>query len=67
VELAGLRAEVAFVQAEHGLSERRACKLLEVDRSSYDYESRRIATVSFVESLCNWLVRSHATAIAGCC
>jgi len=24
--------------AEHGLSERRACKLLEVDRSSYRYE-----------------------------
>ena len=38
MELAGLRAEVAFVQAEHGLSERRACKLLEVDRSTYDYE-----------------------------
>lgn len=31
---------MAFVQAEHGLSERRACKLLEVDRSSYDYEPR---------------------------
>ena len=31
---------MAFVQTEHGLSERRACKLLEVDRSSYDYEPR---------------------------
>ncbi|SEG52100.1 Transposase, partial [Bryocella elongata] len=28
LKLAGLRAEVAFVQAEHGLSECRACKLL---------------------------------------
>jgi putative transposase len=31
---------VAFVQAEHGLSERRACKLLEMERSSYRYEPR---------------------------
>ncbi|WP_148092694.1 hypothetical protein [Acidipila sp. EB88] len=29
---------MAFVQAEHGLRERRACELLEVDRSSNDYE-----------------------------
>ena len=28
LELAGLRADVAFAQAEHGLSERTACKLL---------------------------------------
>jgi hypothetical protein len=27
--------------ADHGLSERRACKLLEIDRSSYRYEPRR--------------------------
>ena len=26
--------------ADHGLSERRACKLLEMDRSSYRYEPR---------------------------
>ncbi len=37
---AGLRADVAFARAEHGLSERKACKLLEVDRSSYVYEPR---------------------------
>lgn len=28
------------MRAEHGLSERRACKLLEVDRSSYRYEPK---------------------------
>jgi putative transposase len=28
---------VALVMAEHGLSERQACKLLEVDRASYRY------------------------------
>ncbi len=31
---------MAFVQAEHGLSERTACKLLGVERSSYRYEPR---------------------------
>lgn len=31
---------MAFVQAEHGLSERTACKLLDVERSSYRYEPR---------------------------
>jgi putative transposase len=34
------RRDVAFVMAEFGCSERHACKLLEVDRSSYRYESR---------------------------
>jgi putative transposase len=32
---------VALVMAEHSLSERHACKLLEVDRASYRYEPRR--------------------------
>jgi len=31
---------VAFTVAEHGLSERQACKLLEVDRTSYRYEPK---------------------------
>jgi putative transposase len=31
---------VAFAQTEHGLSERTACKLLGVERSSYRYEPR---------------------------
>jgi putative transposase len=40
LELAELRTEVAFVSAEYRLSERTACKLLGVDRSSYRYEPR---------------------------
>jgi putative transposase len=40
VELVAQRRDVALVIAEHGLSERQACKLLEVDRSSYRYEPR---------------------------
>ena len=31
---------MAFAQAEHGVSERTACKLLGVERSSYRYEPR---------------------------
>ncbi len=34
------RGEVAFVSSEFHLSERRACKLLGVERSSYRYEPR---------------------------
>ena len=41
LELVGQRQDVAFMIADHGLSERRACKLLEMDRSSYRYEPRR--------------------------
>jgi putative transposase len=40
VELAGMRKDVAFARQEHRLSERRACKLLSVERSSYRYEPR---------------------------
>ena len=35
-----MRADTAFVRQEFHLSERRACELLEVDRSSYRYEPR---------------------------
>jgi putative transposase len=35
-----VRRDVAFVMAEYGYSERRACKLVGMDRSSYRYEVR---------------------------
>ena len=38
MELAGLRQDVAFVQDQFSVSERRACKLFAVDRSTYRYE-----------------------------
>jgi len=41
VELVGQRRDVAPVMAEHSLSERHPCKLLEVDRASYRYEPQR--------------------------
>jgi putative transposase len=36
---------VAFVVAEHRISERTACKLLDVERSSYRYERRPVTRV----------------------
>jgi putative transposase len=42
---------VALVIARHGLSERHACKLLEVDRSSYRYELRPDADAPVREEL----------------
>jgi putative transposase len=38
MELVGRRQDVAYVVAEYGVSERRACRLLGMDRSSYRYE-----------------------------
>ena len=40
LDLANLREDVAFALAEHGVSERRACKLLGVDQASYRYEPK---------------------------
>jgi putative transposase len=40
LELVIARRDVALVVAEHGISQRQACRLLEVDRSTYRYEPR---------------------------
>lgn len=40
MELVSARRDVALVVAEHSLSQRRACKLMEVDRATYRYEPR---------------------------
>jgi putative transposase len=40
VELAGMRKDVAFAIEQFSLTERRACKLVGLDRSSYRYERR---------------------------
>jgi putative transposase len=51
VELAGLREDVAFVSVQYRLSERTACKLLGVERSSYRYEPRPERTNELREAL----------------
>ena len=40
MELVSIRRDVALVVAEYGYSERQACKLVGMDRSSYRYEAR---------------------------
>jgi putative transposase len=40
VELAGMKKDVAFASQQFEISERRACKLVGVDRGSYRYEPR---------------------------
>ena len=40
MELAGLRQDVAFLREQYEVSERRACKLLLLDRTTYRYEPR---------------------------
>ena len=51
LELAGLRGDVAFVSSEYRLSERTACKLLGVERSSYRYEPRPDRNVELRDEL----------------
>jgi hypothetical protein len=41
-EFAGLRNDVAFARETFHLSERQACKLLSMDRSTYRYDQDRI-------------------------
>ncbi len=36
----GLRADAAFAVEQFAMSERQACRLVELDRSSYRYEPR---------------------------
>jgi len=40
VELAGLRADAAFAMEQFAMTERRACRLVGLDRSSYRHEPR---------------------------
>ena len=51
MELVSARRDVALVMAEHQLSERHACRLLEVDRSSYRYEPQPDGNAKLREAL----------------
>jgi len=51
VELAGMRKDVAFASQEYAVSERRACKLLGMDRGSYRYEPRPDRNADLREAL----------------
>jgi putative transposase len=51
MELVSARRDVALVMAEHCLSERHACRLLELDRTTYRYEARPDANEKLREAL----------------
>lgn len=52
------RRDVALVMAEHALGERHACRLLEVDRSTYRYEPRPDRNAKLREALLT-VARQH--------
>ena len=54
LELVSARRDVALVMAEHAIAERYACRLLEVDRSTYRYEPRPDRNAKLREAL--WAV-----------
>ncbi len=45
-----MRADVAFAVEQYQMSERQACKLVNVNRSSYRYEPGRTTMRSWVKS-----------------
>jgi putative transposase len=51
MELVSARRDVALVMVEHHLSERQACRLLDVDRSTNRYESRPDRNAELREAL----------------
>ena len=66
MELAELRKEVAFVSQEFSQSERTACKLLGVDRSSYRYEPRPDRNAELREELIKLARQNRGSDIGGC-
>ena len=48
-----MRTDVAFACEQLGVSERRACKLIELDRSSYRYEPRSDHNTALRQELVN--------------
>ena len=51
MELVSRRAEVAFVQEKFNLSQRRACELVGVDRSSHRYQAKAERNVELKQQL----------------
>jgi putative transposase len=51
VELVSARRDVALLVTEHQLSERQACRLLELDRATYRYEARPDSNSQLREAL----------------
>ena len=61
-----MRKDVAFACEQFQVSERRACKLLGMDRGSYRYEPRPDRNAQLREDLVTWPDRSRAMDIGDC-
>ena len=66
MELAGLRHEVAFVKEQFSVSERQACKLFAVDRSTYRYEPRPDRNAQLRGEMMALAARSRVMATGDC-
>jgi putative transposase len=53
VELAGMRKDVAFAVKQYAMAERRVCKLVGLDRSSYRYEPKPDHNAALRQELVN--------------
>ena len=61
-----MRKDVAFAGEQFPMSERRACKLVGVDRGSYRYEPRPDRNAELRQELVSWRGRSRATDTGDC-
>ena len=61
-----MRKDVAFACEQFRVSERRACKLMGMDRGSYRYEPRPDRNAELREALVTWRGRSRGTDIGDC-
>jgi len=52
---------VAFAMEQYEMSERQACKLVDLDRSSYRYSRDRITMGNCAGSWSNWLGKNRVT------
>jgi hypothetical protein len=69
VELVGVRQDVAFAMEKFEVSERRACELNHIDRSSYRYQPGPDGNADLRRKLTALVARNRAGAIGGweCC
>ena len=63
---AAKREGVAHLRAVMGLSERRACTLLDADRTMIRYQSRRPPEIELREQSAIWPTSASVSAIGGC-
>ena len=64
---AAKREAVAHLQTTLGMSERRACRVIDADRSLTSVTSRAVPMMVLCARSCaNWRINAAGSAIAGC-